>query len=118
MSIILASQFNRTVSNPFLMDNANLGESSDIERSADTIVCLWNDRFKFSEKELSKEERQKLELLRARGFGNNKIYAKITKMRGGGGVGYSALLNFEPNSGKIYGEQQKQQSAKEEDKAF
>ena len=107
LPVVLAAQLNREAKTPFRMDNNQMAESSDIEKAANTIVCLWNSSFKassYGDKGLSKEEKEELKTLKNQGFElgkGGKIFAKLTKKRGGRGVGMYALLTFNGYSGKI-----------------
>ena len=107
LPVVLAAQLNREAKTPFRMDNNQMAESSDIEKAANTIICLWNSSFKassYGDKGLSKDEKEELESLKKQGFElgeDGKIFAKLTKKRGGRGVGMYALLTFNGFSGKI-----------------
>ena len=107
LPVVLAAQLNRDAKTPFRMDNNQMAESSDIEKAANTIVCLWNSSFKassYGDKGLSKDEKEELESLKNQGFElgkGGKIFAKLTKKRGSRGVGMYALLTFNGYSGKI-----------------
>ena len=104
--VVLAAQLNREAVTPLRMTNTMMAESSDIEKAANTIVCLWNSKFKtkLGKKELPPEEKTEIEALEKIGFKmgtSGKIFAIITKKRGSRGVGMYAILNFEGFSGKI-----------------
>ncbi len=107
LPVVLAAQLNREAKTPFRMDNNQMAESSDIEKAANTIVCLWNSSFKtstYGEKGQSKEEKEEIDTLKNQGFElgkGGKIFAKLTKKRGSRGVGMYALLDFKGYSGKI-----------------
>lgn len=107
LPVVLAAQLNREAKTPFRMDNNQMAESSDIEKAANTIVCLWNSGFKastYGDKGLSKDEKDELETLKNQGFElgkSGKIFAKLTKKRGSRGVGMYALFTFNGYSGKI-----------------
>lgn len=107
LPVVLAAQLNREAKTPFRMDNNQMAESSDIEKAANTIVCLWNSSFKastYGDKGLSKDEKKELDTLKNQGFElgkGGKIFAKLTKKRGSRGVGMYALFDFNGYSGKI-----------------
>lgn len=103
--VILSAQLNRVTPNPTDMSEDNIAESSDITRYANTIVCLWNSAFENvttgKEAYLATEEGKKLQ---SRGFTlgePGKIYAKITKNRGGSPY-IDSVLKFRGETGKIY----------------
>ena len=111
LPIVLAAQLNRETYSPLDMTSQNIAEAADIERSANTIILLWNSSFsptpqKSSYYKSSKgeqtfsDEAQKLE---GRGFQigtGGKIYAKISKNRGAA-PNIDAILDFNGNTGKI-----------------
>ena len=111
LPIVLAAQLNRETYSPLDMTSQNIAEAADIERSANTIILLWNSSFsptpqKSSYYKSSKgeqtfsDEAQKLE---GRGFEigtGGKIYAKISKNRGAA-PNTDAILDFNGNTGKI-----------------
>lgn len=110
LPIVLAAQLNREVVSPLDMTSQNIAEAADIERSANTILLLWNSSFKPTPQKSSyyrskdgdslTEEAKKLE---SRGFNigtDGKIYAKISKNRGGS-PNMDAILDFNGNTGKI-----------------
>ncbi len=109
LPVVLAAQLNREAKTPFRMDNNQMAESSDIEKAANTIVCLWNSSFKastYGDKGLSKEEKEELDTLKEKKFElgkSGKIFAKLTKKRGSRGVGMYALFEYKGYSGKIDG---------------
>lgn len=110
LPIILAAQLNREVVSPLDMYSQNIAEAADIERSANTIILLWNSDFKPMQQKSSyyrtkdgdklTDEAKKLE---SRGFetgSGGKIYAKISKNRGGS-PNMDAILDFDGNTGRI-----------------
>ena len=110
LPIILAAQLNREAYSPLDMTSQNIAEAADIERSANTILLLWNSSFKPTPQKSSyyrskdgdslTEEAKKLE---SRGFNigtGGKIYAKISKNRGGT-PNMDAILDFNGNTGRI-----------------
>ena len=107
LPVVLAAQLTREAKTPLRMDNSQMAESSDIEKAANTIICLWNSAFKastYGDKGQSKDETEELNRLEKEGFKlgtPGKIFAKLTKKRGSRGVGMYALLAFNGYSGKI-----------------
>ena len=109
--IVLAAQLNREAYSPLDMTSQNIAEAADIERSANTILLLWNSDFmptpqkssyyrsKNGEPTLTDEAKN----LQSRGFdigSGGKIYAKISKNRGGS-PNMDAILDFNGDTGKI-----------------
>lgn len=96
LPIVLGAQFNRTVENPLQLFANRIGEAGDIERIANLIVGLWNNRFKVSgtENELKELARKFTQV------DPGTIYATILKNRGGV-VGEEEVLKFNGNTGKI-----------------
>ena len=107
IAVVLASQLNRDVKTPFRMDNTYIAECADIERAANTIICLWNSSFKsavYGLKSIPKEEEEEIERLASRGFSMGtpgKILAKITKQRSDRGVGMYGIYDFLGYAGRI-----------------
>jgi hypothetical protein len=89
------------------MNNTQMAESSDIEKAANTIICLWNSNFKlklYGGKEPNKEEKEEIKALEDEGFvmgKEGKLFALITKIRGSRGVGMYSIFNYNGYSGKI-----------------
>jgi len=84
LPIVLSAQLNRLADSPTDMSEDNIAESADITRYANTIVCLWNSYFDNVSK--GYKETPEYKSLQSRGFTlgeGGKIYAKITKNRGG-----------------------------------
>lgn len=107
LPVVLAAQLTREAKTPIRMDNNQMAESSDIEKAANTIICLWNSLFKpttYGDKGVGKEEKEELETLKAKGFvfgEGGKIFAKLTKRRGDRGVGMYSIFDYRGHSGKI-----------------
>ena len=84
-----------------------MAESSDIEKAANTIVCLWNSNFKLKQygaKEPSQDEKKELELLESKGFvggREGKLFALVTKIRGSRGVGMYSIFEYKGYCGKV-----------------
>lgn len=130
--IVLAAQLNREAYSPLDMTSQNIAEAADIERSANTIILLWNSDFyptpqKSSYYTKNRELTDEAKRLEDRGFKmgtSGQIYAKMTKNRGGT-PNLDAILNFDGNKGKIeenYSKPQPKQAEiaynKEEDNSF
>ena len=113
--IVLAAQLNRETYSPTDMTSQNIAEAADIERSANTIVLLWNSAFDATPQKSSyytyrkkNGEAEKVltgegKKIADKGFNlgaAGQIYAKITKNRGGAPNG-DAVLNFNGNTGRI-----------------
>lgn len=105
--VVLAAQLNREANTPLRMNNTQMAESSDIEKAANTIVCLWNSNFRcklYGGKEPNKEEKEEIEALERKGFKmgtDGKLLALITKTRGSRGVGMYSIFDYNGYSGKI-----------------
>ena len=105
--VVLAAQLNREAITPLRMNNTQMAESSDIEKAANTIICLWNSNFKlklYGGKEPNKEEKEEIKALEDKGFvmgKEGKIFALITKIRGSRGVGMYSIFDYNGYSGKI-----------------
>lgn len=103
--VVLGAQLNRETPNPVEMSEDNIAESADLTRYANTIVCLWNSYFDNVKggkaNYLQGMDAQKLE---GRGFilgEGGKIYAKITKNRGGTPY-IDTILKFRGETGRIF----------------
>ena len=107
LPVVLAAQLNREANTPLRMNNTQMAESSDIEKAANTIVCLWNSSFKlklYGGKEPNKEEKDEIDTLKGKGFvlgQEGKLFALITKIRGSRGVGMYSIFDYNGYSGKI-----------------
>ena len=105
--VVLAAQLNREATTPLRMNNTQMAESSDIEKAANTIVCLWNSSFKpklYGGKEPNKEEKDEIKALEDKKFvmgKEGKIFALITKIRGSRGVGMYSIFDYKGYAGKI-----------------
>lgn len=117
LPVVCAAQLNREgARSPLDMRPQNMSESSDIEKIANVIVCMYNSDHKPDASVnwfTAKDER--IDALRERGFiiGDRQttIYATITKNRGGI-LGGDAVLKFNGNSGVIDPEPQAPQTDK------
>ena len=103
--VILAAQLKRESSHPLRMNNTQMSESSDIEKAANTIICLWNSSFKVTESiSPSPAEKKEMEFLGEKGFElgtEGKLFAIVTKIRGSRGVGMYSVFDFKGYSGKV-----------------
>ena len=104
LPIICAAQLNRDgAKSPLDMRPQNMSESSDIEKIANVIVCMYNSDHK-ADNTADYDKRAKEIGLYARGFligdAQTKIYAVIAKNRGGI-IGGDAVLEFNGNTGEI-----------------
>ena len=102
--VVLSAQLNRATPNPVDMSEDNIADSADLTRYAKTIVCLWNSYFDNvtggKENYLQGEDAKRLQ---DRGFilgEGGKIYAKITKNRGGTPY-IDTVLDFRGETGRI-----------------
>lgn len=102
--VVSSAQLNRETPNPTDMSEDNLADSADLTRYANTIVCLWNsyfDNVKGGKENYNQtEEGQRLQ---SRGFvlgEGGKLYARITKNRGGTPY-LDTILNFKGETGRI-----------------
>jgi len=86
LSIILASQFNRTVTNHLELESIRLGEAGDLERIANLIVAFWNNDFPSSSLKEAGDP--------------GTIYCSILKNREGK-VGLKESLKYQSNTDKI-----------------
>ena len=102
--VVLSAQLNRATPNPVDMSEDNIADSADLTRYANTIVCLWNsyfDNVKGGKENYNQSEEGKR--LQDRGFilgEGGKIYAKITKNRGGTPY-IDTVLDFRGETGRI-----------------
>lgn len=96
--IVISAQLKREKGvTPFGLQNQSVADSADIERSCNTMVLLANSREPF---DVSAEEKQ---ALAQGGFvcgQGGKLFARITKRRGGVRGG-AVILDFNENTGKI-----------------
>ena len=110
LPIVVAAQLNRQVNSPLEMYSQNLAEAADLERIANKVLCLWNTAFQAQKKDNAKELE---ELEKKLGFtlgSGGKIYAKLTKNRGGV-VGLEAAFMWNGNTGVISGNVSKLQNS-------
>lgn len=116
--IVLAAQLNREAYSPLDMTSQNIAEAADIERSANTIILLWNSAFKPTPQKSSYYVSKKSKVQQTLAFsdeakrieGRNgfqigtggKIYAKVTKSREVA-PNSDAVLDFNGSTGRIAG---------------
>ena len=121
--IIAAAQLNREAKSPIEMRSQNIAESADLERVANTIVCLWNSSFNASTgsngsgwindkaysgdtSDKGKGVKKTQEQLHIEGDLNfhigqgGQVYAILAKNRGGS-VGLDSVFDFNGNFGKV-----------------
>lgn len=118
LPIVVAAQLNREANSPLELHSQKIAEAADLERIANKILCLWNTSFVAQK---SKESTRELEALETRldfklGSGG-KIYAKLTKNRGGV-VGLEAVFDFNGNTGVIEGNCKKNAAPTQENLPF
>lgn len=115
LPLIITSQFNREVqrsNDPRTMDKTNLGESANIEHSANVILGLWSCQETNPEKyyktdqggavtnELTADGKRLLEYQHTAHIDDPFIYARLLKSRDGVN-GLNATLNYYGNCGRI-----------------
>ena len=99
LPIILAAQLNRDAKSPTEMHSQNIADSADLEREANKILLLWSSEFLQTND--SKYEPTKIEEGKRPTLGKaGKIYAKLSKNRGGK-PSIDALFDFNGNTGRI-----------------
>ena len=105
--VVLAAQLNREAITPLRMNNTQMAESSDIEKAANTIVCLWNSNFmpnKYGVRAMEPKEQDEINALKSKGFEMGKegsIFALVTKIRGSRGVGMYSIFEYKGYAGKV-----------------
>lgn len=101
LPIVVAAQANREVTSPLEMHSQKIAEASDLERIANKILFFWNSSFAAQKSKDIKGELESFETRTGIKLGSSgKIYAKLTKNRGGV-VGLEAVLNYNGNTGII-----------------
>lgn len=107
LPVVLAAQLNREAITPLRMNNTQMAESSDIEKAANTIVCLWNSNFmpnKYGVRAMETKEQDEINALKSKGFDIGKegsIFALVTKIRGSRGVGMYSIFDYKGYAGKV-----------------
>lgn len=101
LPIVVAAQANREVTSPLEMHSQKIAEAADLERIANKVLFIWNSSFEPQKSKDSKAELEKFENRTGIKLGTSgKIYAKLTKNRGGI-VGIEAILNYNGNTGIV-----------------
>ena len=104
LPIVLASQFNREVTNLLRLHPTNTSEAGDIERIVHTYIGLWNMNKKPVLKGISDAEQSAInEKLASRGItgeGENNFYLEILKSRDLPTGSYD-FLDFNGKTGKL-----------------
>ena len=97
--IICAAQMNRDAKEPALMTATNIADSSDVEKIANTIICIWNSNTTAAQAvkgdTITADNGQEMT------YGEEgKIFCKVVKNRNGiaGGTG---VFYFDGNTKKI-----------------
>ncbi|MEE0267878.1 MAG: DnaB-like helicase C-terminal domain-containing protein [Bacteroidales bacterium] len=116
LPIVVAAQMNRETKSPIDMHSQNIAEAADLERIANKIICIWNSSFTAQKSEKNGKELNDFESNKMRLGVGGKIYAKLTKNRGGV-VGLDAVLDYIGNTGVIV-HNYKQVPTKEADLQF
>lgn len=101
LPIVVAAQANREVTSPLEMHSQKIAEAADLERIANKILFIWNSSFAAQKSNDKKNELEVFENRTGIKLGTpGKIYAKLTKNRGGL-VGVEAVLEYNGNTGVI-----------------
>lgn len=100
LPIVMATQLNRKAGSPLDMHAQNIAESADIERYANTLICLWNSAFNLTTESTAKtKDIETHQTKHGYTLGTaGKIYVKIAKNRGGI-VGLEGTLDYNGNTG-------------------
>lgn len=106
LPIVVAAQLNRETTSPLELHSQRIAEAADLERIANKILCLWNTSFVAQKSKDSKGEIEALEdRFNFKLGGGGKIYAKLTKNRGGV-AGLENVFYYNGNTGIITEEPQ------------
>ena len=101
LPIVVAAQANREVTSPLEMHSQKIAEAADLERIANKILFIWNSNFTAQKSKDSKSEIEAFENRTRIKLGcGGRIYAKLTKNRGGV-VNMEAVLRYNGNTGVI-----------------
>lgn len=101
LPIVVAAQANREVTSPLEMHSQKIAEAADLERIANKILFIWNSNFTAQKSKDSKSEIEAFETRTRIKLGcGGRIYAKLTKNRGGV-VNMEAVLRYNGNTGVI-----------------
>lgn len=104
LPLILAAQFNRTVTSPLKLFLQNIGEAGDIERAANLVLGIWNGNFKPEYETREKAELVKMGLNEDSLLKKGGLFAEILKNRDGE-AGVDGWLTFNGNTGTIDNEE-------------
>lgn len=105
LPIVVAAQLNREANSPLELHSQRIAEAADLERIANKILCLWNTSFVAQKSKDSAKELETMENNPSLDFklgDGGKIYAKLTKNRGGV-VGLESVFPYDGNTGVIRG---------------
>lgn len=94
LPVVVAAQFNRSVVNEATMSKFAIGEAGDIERSANTIIALWN-RNENESSDVANKGRNGKPISK-----ESAIYIELLKSREEG-IGQSAVFNLNGKTGKL-----------------
>lgn len=101
LPIVVAAQANREVTSPLEMHSQKIAEAADLERIANKILFIWNSNFAAQKSKDSSKEIEAFETRTRIKLGcGGRIYAKLTKNRGGV-VNMEAVLRYNGNTGVI-----------------
>ena len=102
LPILLAAQFNRTVSAEADLSPTAIGEAGDIERAANMVIGLWNRNYEGFNREGNKGKDGKSIPK------SSSMYLEIMKGRETG-IGHSSVFSLNGNTGKLT-QKQKEES--------
>lgn len=122
LPIILAAQLNRQAGSPLDLHNQNMADASDIEHNASLVIMEWNSSFKplngsSWDKPENRSERERLLAEHFEPGKPGKMYLLVTKWRGGP-RGSEAILEFDQNTGLIWGNEQLKKQKEENDNIY
>ena len=102
LPVALAAQFNREVDAPQHIHATRIGEAGDIERIANTILGIWNTRFRAAlDAQGSKTQKAEEYIGNEVALGRSeKLYVEVLKNRDGK-AGLRGLFNLDGNAGQI-----------------
>jgi len=96
LPIILGAQFNRQVTNLLKLHPTNIGEAGDIERQANTILAMWNNKLT----PITTDGEAKTIKDKGVEIDTETMFVKLLKNRGAV-VGSECILDYNGNRGKI-----------------
>lgn len=110
LPIVLAAQLNRSAKSPLEMTVQNIAEASDIEQSANVVMLIWNSvvkplpestaYYKGKDSKMLTDDAKRLESIGFNIGQHGKIYAILSKNRGGE-RNIDTVLDFNGNTGVI-----------------